>query len=91
MFEFYLPLPLDAVTPYKRVKGARILRSGVIVHNGEFQEVADYVYIAIAKSIGETQVGINLFYLVDKSTIVGYRNEVGYYLRKGADERSSIK
>ena len=49
------------------------------------------MYIAIAKSIGETQVGINLFYLVDKSTIVGYRNEVGYYLRKGADERSSIK
>lgn len=86
VFEFFTPLPLDAPQNYHRSRGVSIRRVNVET-NGRFVPVKDYVYIRVAKRIGETQVGINLFYLLDNATILGYRNSVGYYLRKGAKKR----
>ena len=92
MLEIFLPLPLDAPRPVKRRKKAQ--RKSVrldINYNGKFVSVKDYEYIRVARMVGEVQVGINLFYLVDTSIIVGYRNSVGYYLRQGVSKRRGSK
>jgi hypothetical protein len=81
--EFFLPLPLDAPPTYKRVRGASITRRNFTT-SGKFVAVKEYTYIKVAKCIGETQVGINLFYLVDNNTIIGYRKDDHYFLREGA-------
>lgn len=93
MLEIFLPLPLDAPKPVKRRKKTQRKSTRLSInYNGRFISVKDYEYVRVAKKIGETQVGINLFYLVDSSIIVGYRNAVGYYLRSGVDgKRSSVK
>jgi len=54
---------------------------------GEFISVKDFIYIRLAKQVGEQQVGINLFYLIDGNRILGYRNSYGYYIRRGASKR----
>lgn len=92
MLEIFLPLPLDAPRPVKRRKKAQHKSVRLdINYNGKFVSVKDYEYIRVAKMVGETQVGINLFYLVDSSVILGYRNTVGYYLRSGANARPKQK
>lgn len=83
MLEFFTPLPLDAPQSYKRSRGVSIMRPNFNV-TGAFVAVKEYVYIKVAKQIGETQVGINLFYLVDNNRIVGYRKDDHCFLRGGA-------
>lgn len=83
MHEFFLPLPLDAPPTYKRVRGVSIKRTNFTT-SGKFVAVKEYVYICVAKRIGEVQVGINLFYLLDNAVIIGYRKDDHYFLREGA-------
>lgn len=87
----FLPLPLEQERIVTRKRKPRQSTRLEISYSGKFVSVKDYVYVRVAKQIGEQQVGINLFYLVDSSTIVGYRNSVGYYLRQGAKKRDSKK
>ena len=85
MLEIFLPLPLDAPRPVKRRKKAQHKSVRLdINYNGKFVSVKDYEYIRVAKMVGETQVGINLFYLLDNNTIIGYRKDDHYFLRSGA-------
>lgn len=92
MLEIFLPLPLDAPRPVKRRNKTKRTNARLnINYSGKFVSVKDYVYIRAAKLIGEVQVGINLFYLVDTSVIVGYRNASGYYLRSGSKKRQLCK
>ena len=89
MHEFFLPLPLDAPPTYKRVRGASIKRTNFTT-SGKFVAVKEYVYIRVAKRIGEVQVGINLFYLLDNNVIVGYRKDDHYFLRSGSTKRRKV-
>jgi hypothetical protein len=88
--ELFIPLPLDAPPTYKRVRGASIKRRKFTT-SGKFVAVKEYTYIKVAKRIGETQVGINLFYLVDNNIIIGYRKDDHYFLREGANARKRKK
>ena len=90
MHEFFIPLPLDASPTYNRVRGASITRTNFTT-SGKFVAVKEYEYIRVAKRIGETQVGINLFYLLDNNIIVGYRRDDHYFLRIGANARTKQK
>jgi hypothetical protein len=90
VFEFFTPLPLDAPQTFKKFRGASVCLIDV-QRTGDFVAVKDYQYVKVAKRIGETQVGVNLFYLLDNSTIIGYRNATGYYLRGGASGRKKKK
>lgn len=78
MHEFFIPVPLDAPPTYKRVRGVSITRANYTI-NGKFVAVKEYAYVKIAKRIGEAQVGISLFYLVDNNIIVGYRRNDHYF------------
>lgn len=89
MHEFFIPLPLDTPPTYKRVRGASIKRRNFIT-SGKFVAVKEYTYIKVAKRIGETQVGINLFYLLDNNTIIGYRKDDHYFLREGSMKRRRV-
>jgi len=87
-FEFFTGVPANT-TPVTFIRNPYVSRSKqmVLTPLGDFVSVKDYVYIRVAKLVGEQQVGINLFYLVDGSRILGYRNGSGYYIRKGATKR----
>jgi hypothetical protein len=88
MLEMFLPLPLEQERVVKRRRGKSVVSKMLAIkYSGKFVAVKDYEYIRVAKMIGEQQVGINLFYLVDSSVILGYRNSVGHYLRQGANKR----
>ena len=94
MLRMFIPLPLTTSERVKIVKRRQQKTPSTIEgvnYTGDFVAVKDYEYIRVAKSVGETQVGVNLFYLVDKKVIVGYRTYVGYYLRQGANGKRSIK
>ena len=89
MHEFFIPLPLDASPTYNRVRGASITRTNFTT-SGKFVAVKEYVYVKVAKRIGETQVGINLFYLLDSAVIIGYRKDDHYFLRSGSMKRRRL-
>jgi hypothetical protein len=92
MLEMFLPLPLEQERVIKRRRNKSVVNTMLAInYSGKFVAVKDYQYVRVAKMIGEVQVGINLFYLVDTSIIVGYRNSVGYYLRQGANGKRSTK
>lgn len=94
MLRMFIPLPLTTSERVKIVKRRQRKTPSTIEgvnYTGDFVAVKDYEYVSVAKLIGETQVGVNLFYLVDKKVIVGYRTCVGYYLRQGAKKRSGSK
>ena len=93
MLEIFLALPLKGevrVTKRKRRQPKKQQRLR-IKYTGKFVAVKDFEYEAVAKQVDEQQVGINLHYLIDTSIIVGYRNSVGHYLRRGADARPKQK
>lgn len=84
MHELFLGIPLNEPRIYHRCRGASIKRRNFIT-SGKFVAVKEYTYIKVAKRIGETQVGINLFYLLDNNNIIiGYRRDDIYFLREGA-------
>ena len=86
MLRMFIPLPLTTSERVKIVKRRQQKTPSTIEgvnYTGDFVAVKDYEYVRVAKLIGETQVGVNLFYLVDKKIIIGYRTYVGYYLRQG--------
>ena len=89
MHEFFIPLPLDASPTYSRVRGASITRINFTT-SGKFVAVKEYAYVRVAKRIGEIQVGINLFYLLDNTIIIGYRKDDHYFLRSGSMKRRRL-
>jgi hypothetical protein len=92
MLEMFLPLPIEQERIVKRRRGKSVVNAMLAInYSGKFVSVKDYQYKFVARKVGEQQVGVNLFYLVDSSTIVGYRNSVGYYLRQGAKKRNGSK
>ena len=89
MHEFFIALPLDAPPTYKRVCGVSITRTNYTT-SGKFVAVKEHAYVKVAKRIGETQVGISLFYLLDNNIIVGYRRDDHYFLRLGSMKRRRL-
>jgi hypothetical protein len=92
MLRMFIPLPLEAERVVVRKRRRKTPSTLVgINYSGAFVAVKDYEYVAVAKQIGEVQIGINLFYLVDSGTVIGYRRNDMHYLKKGANGKRSTK